>query len=119
MNMDKRPKKTSDGVAILVTISGQDHKMQALIEEETETLRIAKSIYDRRTKALRSHTELAKRIGTTQSVISRFEYADYGGHSLAMLQRVAATLDHRIELRKGATSPEAANGLAQGTAETQ
>ena len=95
----KRVEKTSDGMAIVDAIAGQDPKMQALIEEEAETLKIAKNIYDLRTKARLSQIELAKRIGITQSVISRLEDADYEGHSLAMLQRVAAALDHRIELR--------------------
>lgn len=97
--MNKRAKKTSDGMAILDAITGQDSKMQALIEEEAEGLRIAKNIYDLRTKARISQIELAKRIGTTQSVISRLEDADYEGHSLAMLRRVATALDNRIELR--------------------
>jgi predicted transcriptional regulator len=97
--MKKRTKKTSDGMAILDAITGQNSKMQALIEEEAESLRIAKNIYDLRTKARLSQIELAKRIGTTQSVISRLEDADYEGHSLAMLRRVAAALDNRIELR--------------------
>src|ERR1043166_6694265 len=102
--MNKRTKKTSDGVAILDAITGQDSEIRALIEEEAENLRIAKNIYELRTKANLSkanlsQAELAKRIGTTQSVISRLEDADYQGHSLPMLQRVAAALDKRIELR--------------------
>ncbi len=95
----KRTKKTSDGMAILNAIAGPDPEMQALIAEEAENLRIAKTIYELRTKAGLSQAELAKRIGTTQSVISRLEDADYQGHSLPMLQRVAAALDHRIEIR--------------------
>jgi ribosome-binding protein aMBF1 (putative translation factor) len=95
----KRTKKTSDGTAILDAIAGQCPDMQALIAEEAEDLRIAKKIYELRTKAGLSQAELAKRIGTTQSVISRLEDADYEGHSLPMLQRVAAALDKRIEIR--------------------
>ena len=97
--MSKRTKKTSDGVAILDAITGDDPEMQALIAEEAENLRMAKNIYELRTKAGLSQAELAKRIGTTQSVISRLEDADYEGHSLPMLQRVAAALDKRIEIR--------------------
>jgi ribosome-binding protein aMBF1 (putative translation factor) len=96
--MTKRTKKTSDGTAILDAITGQDPEMQALIEEEAENLRIAKNIYELRTQAGLSQAELAKRIGTTQSVISRLEDADYEGHSLPMLQRVAAALEQRIEI---------------------
>jgi transcriptional regulator with XRE-family HTH domain len=43
--------------------------------------------------------QLAKLVGTTQSVISRLEDADYEGHSLSMLRRIAAALHHRVELR--------------------
>jgi ribosome-binding protein aMBF1 (putative translation factor) len=97
--MTKRTRKTSDGMTILDSIAGKDPEMQALIDEETENLRIAKHICELRTKAGLSQAELAKRIGTTQSVISRLEDADYEGHSLPMLQRVAAALNKRIELR--------------------
>jgi hypothetical protein len=38
-------------MAILDAITGQDSEMQALIAEEAENLRIAKNIYELRTKA--------------------------------------------------------------------
>jgi len=34
-----------------------------------------------------------------QSVISRLEDADYDGHSLAMLRRIASALEKRVEIR--------------------
>jgi predicted transcriptional regulator len=42
---------------------------------------------------------LARKVGTTQSVISRLEDADYDGHSLAMLRRIASALEKRVEIR--------------------
>jgi predicted transcriptional regulator len=42
---------------------------------------------------------LARRVGTTQSVISRLEDAGYEGHSLAMLNRIAAAMERRVEIR--------------------
>ena len=96
--MTKHTRKTSDGMTILDSITGKAPEMRALIDEEAENLRIAKNIYELRTKAGLSQAELAKRIGTTQSVISRLEDADYEGHSLPMLQRVASALDKRIEI---------------------
>jgi len=43
-----------------------------------------------------TQTELAERVGTTQSVISRLESDEYEGHSLSMLYRIGAALDRRI-----------------------
>jgi len=42
---------------------------------------------------------MAKKVGTTASVICRLEDADYEGHSLAMLRRIAAALETRVEIR--------------------
>ena len=95
--MNKR--RTSDGLAILDSITGKEPKMLALIEEEAAKLRMAKAIYELRSNAGLSQTDLAKRIGTTQSVISRLEDADYEGHSLEMLQRIARALNNRVEIR--------------------
>ncbi len=38
-------------------------------------------------------------VGTTALVICRLEDADYEGHPLAMLQRIAAALNKRVEIR--------------------
>jgi transcriptional regulator with XRE-family HTH domain len=43
--------------------------------------------------------QLAKMIGTTASVISRLEAANYEGYSLAMLRRIAAALNKQVEIR--------------------
>jgi ribosome-binding protein aMBF1 (putative translation factor) len=45
-----------------------------------------------------TQSELAKRIGTTQSVIARLEDAAYTGHSLTMLERIAATCGVALKL---------------------
>jgi len=60
---------------------------------------VARRLYALRKQAGVSQAELARRVGTTQSVISRLEDADYGGHSLALLQRIAAALERRVEIR--------------------
>ena len=46
-----------------------------------------------------SQTVLSKRLGTIQSVISQLEDVDYGGHYLAMLNRIAAGVERRVEVR--------------------
>jgi len=93
------PKKTTDALKILAGIAGKEPEMQRLFEEEVANREVAQKIYQLRTKAGISQTELARRVGTTQSVISRLEDADYDGHSLAMLNRIAAAMKQRIEIR--------------------
>ena len=58
----------------------------------------AKSNAALRTGAGLSQRQLAKMIGTTASVICRLEDADYEGHSLAMLNRIATALNRRVEI---------------------
>ena len=78
---------------------GHDPKLVEQYEEEVIHADIARKIYDLRTKAGLSQRELAKRIGTNASVICRLEDADYEGHSLSMLKRIAEALDKRVEIR--------------------
>jgi predicted transcriptional regulator len=92
-------KPTSDAVALLDRLTGNDPNMDELLEQERANLDVARKIYDLRTKAGLSQAELAKKVGTTQSVISRLEDADYEGHSLALLRRIAAALEKRVEIR--------------------
>ncbi|HLE62902.1 MAG TPA: helix-turn-helix transcriptional regulator [Pyrinomonadaceae bacterium] len=62
---------------------------QGAYEQELLNAEIASLLYRLRTQAGLSQRELAKRVGTTASVICRLEDADYEGHSLAMLRRIA------------------------------
>jgi len=45
-----------------------------------------------------TQTELARKVGTTQSVIARLEDAEYTGHSLTMLERIAAVCGIALKL---------------------
>ena len=78
---------------------GDDPERRAAYEQELLNAEIALLLYRLRTQASLSQRELAKRVGTTASVICRLEDADYEGHSLAMLRRIAAALDRRLEIR--------------------
>ena len=92
-------KKTSDAVAILDRMAGESPELRRLTEEARINVTVAQLIYAARTKARLSQAELAEKIGTKQSVISRLEDADYEGHSLSMLQRIAAALGQSLEIR--------------------
>lgn len=70
----------------------------AMLEEAITNDEIARKIYQLRTKAGLTQKQLARKVGTTASVISRLEDADYEGHSLAMLNRIAATMNKRVKI---------------------
>lgn len=78
---------------------GTNPKRQASLEAERMNLDIACKIYDLRTKAGLSQRALANRIGTSAANICRLENADYQGHSLSMLRRIAAALEMRVDVR--------------------
>ena len=63
-----------------------------------QNFEIAMEIFDLRQKAGLTQKQLADKIGTKQSVISRLEDADYRGHSLEMLRRIAEALNCRLEV---------------------
>ena len=90
--------KTSDAVKILDRMAGDSHELKRLTEEARINARVAQLIYDARQKAGLSQSELAERVGTKQGVISRLEDADYEGHSLSMLLRVASALGQQISI---------------------
>ena len=62
----------------------------------TTSFEASKLIRRLREEAGLTQSELADRVGTTQSVISRLESDDYEGHSLSMLYRVGAALNRKI-----------------------
>jgi ribosome-binding protein aMBF1 (putative translation factor) len=96
----KKRKPTSDAVEILHRryFGGKPDRVRELDDARAED-EVARKIYKLRTEAGHSQRELAKLVGTTASVICRLEDADYEGHSLAMLRRVAAALNRRVEIR--------------------
>ncbi|MEQ1748836.1 MAG: XRE family transcriptional regulator [Prosthecobacter sp.] len=93
-------KTTNDAVEILHRrlVSGKPEQMAELERIRAEDA-VARKIYDLRTQAGISQRALAKLVGTTASAICRLEDADYEGHSLAMLNRIAAALNKRVEIR--------------------
>jgi len=78
---------------------GDDPEQEQTFDHALADYDVARKIYDLRTKAGLSQRELARRIGTTASVICQLEDADYQGHSLLMLRRIAAALDKRVDIR--------------------
>ncbi len=78
---------------------GNDPEQVAAYEQDLICIEVAKRIYDLRAKAGLTQRELARKVGTTASGICRLEDADYGGHLLSMMKRIAEALDKRVEIR--------------------
>lgn len=77
------------------------------IERERLNADIARQLHDRHKAAGLTQKALADLVGTTTSVISRLEDADYGGRSLRMLHRIAVALDLRLHVQLVAASDSA------------
>jgi ribosome-binding protein aMBF1 (putative translation factor) len=90
--------KTSDALKIIETLTRTDPELEKMVREASLNAVVAQLIYEARTKAGLTQQQLAERIDTKQSVIARLEDADYEGHSLSMLQRIAYALDQRVEI---------------------
>ncbi|MGA2544227.1 MAG: helix-turn-helix domain-containing protein [Verrucomicrobiota bacterium] len=97
--MIKVTKTTKDGLGILHRryYAGHPERLAAL-EEMRASDDVARKILQLRTEAGLSQRQLANLVGTSASVICRLEDADYQGHSLAMLRRIAAALRQRVEI---------------------
>lgn len=96
----EKNKQTDDAVEILYhRYVKDDPETLAELEKIQADNDVARKIYDLRMKSGLSQRALAKLVGTTASVICRLEDSDYEGHSLAMLNRIAAALNKRVEIR--------------------
>jgi ribosome-binding protein aMBF1 (putative translation factor) len=96
--MANKKKSITDAFEIAIQDFGDTPELRARIAEDQLNMRVAQMIYDAREKAGLTQRQLAELIGTRQQVIARLEDADYEGHSLSMLQRIAAALGRRLEL---------------------
>src|SRR5260370_37217152 len=68
-------------------------------ERAWKRIDLALLVREMREDAEFTQTELAKRVGTTQSAIARLEDAEYAGHSLTMLERIAGACGVGLKLR--------------------
>ena len=94
-----KKRKTSDAVKILHDrYIKNDPEMAGIVQDKREKSEVAREIYNIRKNTGLTQAELAKEVGTTQSVISCLESADYNGHSLEMLRRIAHALHCRVEV---------------------
>jgi len=83
----------------LENLIARDRTLREMVDQATLNAMVAQLIYQARTEAGLTQARLARLVGTRQSVVSRLEDADYEGHSLSMLRRIAEALGKRLEVR--------------------
>jgi len=103
-------RRRTDAVAILEDMHGDDYELREMVEEATLNARVAQLIYKARKEAGLSQRALANLVGTKQPVIARLEDAEYEGHSLTMLQRIAEALGKKVDLKLTEASAAVAKG---------
>ncbi len=104
--------RTKNFADVIRTKLAADPDLAAAVEREAFNADIAMKVYELRTEAKLTQRQLAERVGTTQSVISRLEDADYEGHSLALLKRIAEAVGKglRVEFYAAPVSRPARTG---------
>ncbi len=90
--------RTRDFTKIIHAELAADPELAEAVEFESINADIAAKVYEARTAAGLSQKKLAELVGTQQSVISRIEDADYDGHSLNLLRRIARVLGKRLRI---------------------
>ena len=103
----KKEERKNDAVSILHRrYIDDDAERKASLQEERVNAEVARMIYELRKEANLTQKELAEMIGTTQSVVSRLEDADYNGHSLSMLSRIAKALNRALAVSMNSSKDE-------------
>ena len=97
--MSRSTERSTDALEIIHRrfYSGKPDRIAAL-NEAIANDEVARKIYELRARAGLTQRQHAKLVGTTASVICRLEDADYEGHSLAMLNRIAAAMNKRVKI---------------------
>jgi ribosome-binding protein aMBF1 (putative translation factor) len=92
-------KKTKNALELIARDVGKDPYSRRMVEAEKLNAQVARIIHEARMTAKLTQSQLAELVGTTQPVIARLEDADYEGHSLTMLRRIAEALNRRVDVR--------------------
>jgi len=66
--------KTKDALKILDRMTGKDEDLKRLIEEEELNAKVARMIYEARTKAGLTQEQLAKRVGSSRLAVTTPRY---------------------------------------------
>ena len=76
----------------------QNEEFRDKFNEEYQNVCIGERISKARYKAKLTQEDLAKRINTTKSAISRYESDNYQGYSIKLLNRIAKACDAELKI---------------------
>lgn len=76
-----------------------DSKFRKGFEEEVQKLAIGEQLSRLRQEAGLTQAQVAKRIGTTASAISRYENAEYDRYELRTLQKIVQACGGKLDVR--------------------
>jgi ribosome-binding protein aMBF1 (putative translation factor) len=96
-----RLRKTSNALEILDRRYGRDRKHRGLLRRERARLAAGELVRQAREARGLTQAELARLIGSSQSAISRIEDADYAGHTIETLRKVAKALGLPLTMSLG------------------
>ncbi len=97
--MARRTTKAKGAFDAYLDEAGIDPNTDLDMQQFSRQVKIAEMIFAARKHAGFTQTQLAEAIGTKQQVISQLESADYEGHSLSVLERIAKALHSKVEIR--------------------
>jgi DNA-binding XRE family transcriptional regulator len=76
----------------------EDKKFQNEFEQEYKNLIVSEKIAELRHKANLTQEELARKVHTTKSAISRYESNTYKGYSIALLEKIASACKADLQI---------------------
>jgi transcriptional regulator with XRE-family HTH domain len=97
--------RTRNFVDVIRTETKADPELAEMVEEEYFNADVAAKVYEARKALNWTQKKLAERAKTTQSVISRIEAADYDGHTLKFLRRIAKAMGMQLQVEFYACVP--------------
>ena len=103
--MRRNSKRVTDAVEIMDRTYGGNSEWDRLVAEEELNASVGQLVHDLRVEAGLSLAKLAEMVGTSQSIISRVENADYEGSALEILSRVCFALHRKIGVKRTKRGP--------------
>jgi len=103
----KKKRTTTNALEIMDAVFGaKDPHWKERVQEERQKLAVGMLIRKCRVAQGLTQKELARRVGTTQSAISRIEDANYNNLKLETLYRIADALKLPLAIRLGRHSAQ-------------